>query len=316
MQADGRLVEHEHGIGLGPADLAGQLQTLGFAAGKAGRFLAQSQVAKAQLLQDLQLLADRFHVPAKIDGRVHVHVHQLRQRGRLPRRAGQFYQSGRPGIAGTTAVRAGDVHIRQELHVQAHLAGAVAAGTAQGPGVVGKISGLVAVCLCVRRPRKEPAQVIVDACVGGNGGADVDPDGGRINELDVGDALRVKGADMRRQCLAVDAGFQCRNKALQHQRGLAGAGHAGHDGQPPLGQVYFQRLHRVELRGGKMECSLCKQGVRQCALSPQGVRLSGEEGPDLGRRVRLDGRDGALCDHMAALCPGFRPHFHDPVCFL
>ena len=61
----------------------------------------------------------------------------------------------------------------------------------------------------------------MDACVGGNGGADVDPDGGRINELDVGDALRVKGADMRRQCLAVDAGFQCRNKALQHQRGLA-----------------------------------------------------------------------------------------------
>ena len=28
VQADGRLVEHEHGIGLGPADLAGQLQTL------------------------------------------------------------------------------------------------------------------------------------------------------------------------------------------------------------------------------------------------------------------------------------------------
>ena len=41
VQADGRLVEHEHGIGLGPADLAGQLQTLGFAAGKAGRFLAR-----------------------------------------------------------------------------------------------------------------------------------------------------------------------------------------------------------------------------------------------------------------------------------
>ena len=91
-----------------PADLAGQLQTLGFAAGRLGVSSPKSG-SQAQLLQDSWLLADRFHVPAKIDGCVHVHHFSSGSRPSAPPDAGQFYQSGRPGIAGTTAVRAGDV---------------------------------------------------------------------------------------------------------------------------------------------------------------------------------------------------------------
>ena len=49
MQADGRLVEYKDGIRLRSADLAGQLQALGFAAGQARSFLAQRQVAQPQL---------------------------------------------------------------------------------------------------------------------------------------------------------------------------------------------------------------------------------------------------------------------------
>ena len=51
VQADGRLVKDKHCVMLGPAHLAGQLQPLCFAAGQARRFLAQRQVAKAQILQ-------------------------------------------------------------------------------------------------------------------------------------------------------------------------------------------------------------------------------------------------------------------------
>ena len=50
VQADGGLIKDEQGIRLGFAHLAGQLQALGLAAGKAGRFLAKGQVAKAEFL--------------------------------------------------------------------------------------------------------------------------------------------------------------------------------------------------------------------------------------------------------------------------
>ena len=50
VQADGGLIKDEQGVRLGFAHLAGQLQALGLAAGKAGRFLAKGQVAKAEFL--------------------------------------------------------------------------------------------------------------------------------------------------------------------------------------------------------------------------------------------------------------------------
>ena len=46
VQADCRLVKHKHRVGLGALHLTGQLQALGFSTGKAGRFLAQGQVAQ------------------------------------------------------------------------------------------------------------------------------------------------------------------------------------------------------------------------------------------------------------------------------
>ena len=45
------LIEHKAGVRLRPAHLAGQLQPLCLAAGQARRFLAQRQVAKAQIPQ-------------------------------------------------------------------------------------------------------------------------------------------------------------------------------------------------------------------------------------------------------------------------
>ena len=50
VQADARLVEHEHGIRLDAPDLAGQLQPLRLAAGEARRFLAEREVTEAELL--------------------------------------------------------------------------------------------------------------------------------------------------------------------------------------------------------------------------------------------------------------------------
>ena len=98
VQTDGRFVEHENGIRLRFADLAGQLQPLRLAAGETGRFLAQREIAKTQLPEDSQLLADGFSVFAKFHGAVHVHVHELRQRSARPRLVRELYIVGLAGI--------------------------------------------------------------------------------------------------------------------------------------------------------------------------------------------------------------------------
>ena len=136
MQADGRLVEHENRVLLRFADLACQLQTLRLAAGEAWRLLAQREVAKAKLLQNVQPLTNGFHIPAKLDGGGYVHIHQLRQGNARAGPSCKLDAVCRPRVTGAAAVRAGDVDVRQELHVQTDDACSVAAGTAQGTGVV------------------------------------------------------------------------------------------------------------------------------------------------------------------------------------
>ena len=58
VQTDTRFVEHEYRVGLSSADLACKFQALGFAAGKAGSFLAESEVPEPELLKHPEPLAD------------------------------------------------------------------------------------------------------------------------------------------------------------------------------------------------------------------------------------------------------------------
>ena len=55
MQADGRLVKHKHSIGLSLSHFTGQLEPLSLAARKAGRFLAESEITQAEVVQYLKL---------------------------------------------------------------------------------------------------------------------------------------------------------------------------------------------------------------------------------------------------------------------
>ena len=102
------------------------------------------------------------------------------------------------------AVRTGNVHIRQELHVQTDDAGAVAAGATQGAGIVGEIACLIAARLRVRRFGIELAQLVMRARIGRDRRADVDANRRRVDELDMRDAVGRNGADMRWQCAASD----------------------------------------------------------------------------------------------------------------
>ena len=149
MQADRRFIKHKDGILLCLADLTGQLQPLCFSARQAGRFLAQRQVAQTQLFQNVQLLADGFHVLAEIDRRVDIQLHQLRQRNAFACLVREFHIVSRSCIARTAAIRARNVHIRQELYIQTDDARSVAAGAAERAGVIGKVACFVAPLLCI-----------------------------------------------------------------------------------------------------------------------------------------------------------------------
>ena len=50
VEADGRFIKYKNRIRLGFAHFAGTFEALGFAAGKSGRFFAESELAEAQFL--------------------------------------------------------------------------------------------------------------------------------------------------------------------------------------------------------------------------------------------------------------------------
>ena len=315
MQADGRLVEDEHGIALRPAHLAGQLQPLRLAAGKAGRLLAESQIAKSQVFQHLQTLGDELHLPAGLQRRVYVHGHQLRQREALPGPALIVRAPRVPAVARAVAGGAGDVHVRQELHVQTDNAGAVAGGAAQSARVVGKVAGLVAEMPGLGGAGEDLAQFVVDVGVGGHRGAHVDADGRGVDELDLRNAGRFHGAHVLRQPAPRNGRLQRRDEAFEDQRGLARAGYAGDDAQPPLGKFHFQRPHGVDGSGGKPQPPEAEQFL-PARPRPQSIRSRlAQKRPDAGGGVRSQLRHRSLRDDAPAVRARAGAHLHQMVGF-
>ena len=154
----------------------------------------------------------------------------------------------------------------------------------------------------------------MDPGVGGHGRADVDPDGGGVDELHVGDARGVHSPDVLRQRPVPDFGLQGGDQALQHHSGLAGSGHPCDHGESPLGDVHFQGLYRVNLICGQVDGAKGKQVLFGCPGTP-GLRPSRQEGADLRDGVGLDLGDGPLGDDVAAPGPSLRAHLHHPVRF-
>ena len=100
-------------------------------------------------------------------------------------------------------------------------------------------------------------------------------------------------------------------------RRLARAGHAGHDRQPPLGNVDLQRLDRMDLRRWTGESFPAQTGPlsrRAGAMAPPAA--PDRNGPicEAGSAASCGHR--ALCNDAAALCAGLRPHLNDPVGFV
>ena len=245
MQADCRLVEHEHRIPLPAAHLAGQLEPLGLASGKAGCRLSKRQVSQSKVVKHLQAALHQGKVRAGFQRLVHAHFHELRQRMfALP-----AYLPCIARITGAVAVRTGDVHIRKELDIEADGARPVAGRTAEPAGVVGKIPRLPSACLGILGLGEHLPEFVVDVGVGRNGGAYVDADGRRVDELDLTYAVGLDSGHVRRQSGAVDVRLEPGNQTLQDHGCLAGAGHPRHDGETALRETDFQRLDGMDGAG-------------------------------------------------------------------
>ena len=152
---------------------------------------------------------------------VDIHVHEFGKRISAPGLVCAFDKLRLLGVARSSAVRARNINVGKELHVQTHHARAVAGGTAQTAGVVGKIAALPAARLGVSRSGKDFAEFVVNIRVRCGSRANIGADGRGVNELRAGDAGRFCGPDMGGERSACGCRLKRRDEAFEHQRGFS-----------------------------------------------------------------------------------------------
>ena len=222
MQADGRFVENEDGIGLCLSHLAGKLQPLGFAAGKTGRFFAKSQISETEFLKDLQPLNNRFHSCAGFQRGIYIHSHVIRQGVCLPVLCRVPDMLRGFSVPGTSAFRTGNVHVRQKLYIETDHSGSVTDRATQPSGVIGEIARFVSCLLCIRSFCIYFPELVVYIGIGGDGGTDVDADRRGVDQLYLLDAVGFNGTDVVRKCSFLENRLQRGNKTFQDQSRFSG----------------------------------------------------------------------------------------------
>ena len=100
--------------------------------------------------------------------------------------------------------------------------------------------------------------------VGGHGGAHVDADGGGVNQLYLGNPVRIDFFNVGGQFFFFYGGIERRDQAFQHQSGFAGAGYAGDHGEPPFGNGYVQGMHGVDGPGFQIDGAVFKKSAFFC----------------------------------------------------
>ena len=148
------------------------------------------------------------------------------------------------------AFGAGDIHVREELDIQAYRAGSVADRASEVPGVVREISCSVLLLFCIRGPGIELAKFVVDIGVGGYCGPDIDADRGGVNQFYPFYARGLYGLDMGWQFCPLGQGLQSGYQTLQYQGGLAAARYACYNSQASFWNIYFERFYCMYSSGG------------------------------------------------------------------
>ena len=211
------------------AELGGELDALGLAAGQRRRRLPELDVAEADLVERLEAPCDARDVGEEADGLLDAHLEHL---GDVLALVADLERLAVVALA--VADLAGHVDVGQEVHLDLDLAVALAGLAAAALDVEAEAAGLVAAQLALRRQREELADVVEHAGVGGRVAARRAPDGRLVDVDDLVEVLRavdavvLAGAQLG---AAVEARRHALVQDLVDERGLAGAGDAGDAGE-------------------------------------------------------------------------------------
>ena len=122
---------------------------------------------------------------------VHIHVHQFRKGSCFSLFIHKADAFRFLPIARAMAGRTGNLHIRQELYIQADDARPITDGTSELSRIVREVSCLESLFLGTFAPGIDLSEFVMDIRIGGNRRSYIDADRRGIDELDILDARRI-----------------------------------------------------------------------------------------------------------------------------
>ncbi len=241
MQAGGRLVEQEQLPAHGAAGkVLGKLEALRLAAGQRRHRLAQVQILQADCGERFEYAQDVRRIGKECqrlgDGELE---HICDRQGLLAALAVHPYIEHFVAIPSAVAVRAAQVDVGQELHLDMFEAGARTGRTAPVARIEAEGAGGIAALARQRIRGKTFADGIEGADIAGRIGARGLADRTLVDQHHAVKGFGAADLAMRAGLLLRLAlhGHQCRIQHVADQRGLAGARHAGDADQTPEGNA-------------------------------------------------------------------------------
>ena len=298
VQPGGRLVEDEERVRLAlPPEMRGELHALGLAARERRQRLAEPQVVEPDVDQGAEAPGDVGDVGEDLDGLGDGEVEDLADVAPVRAHLQHLGPEAR-----SAALRAGDVDVGEELHLDLLEALAGARLAAPAGDVEGERRRRVA-AQARRLGRREAGP---DQVEGAQVGDRIRPrrraDGRLVDEHDVGDALGA--ADLAARTRDADrlpaALLEAAVEDLLDQRRLAGARNAGHRDEAAERDVDIEVLEVVGRRAAHAEAEMRERPPPLAGhgnLAPpaeEGARDRGARAGQLGGRAREDEVASAL----------------------
>ena len=316
MQARGGLVEHEEDRSPRLEILAqerGQLDALALAAAERAAALPEVDVRQAHIDQRLEPLCDALRqrvalAAEEFDGLLDAQVQHVVD---VFAAVFHFQDVGLEALA--AAGLADHLHVGHELHRDVDHAFAQTLGAAAAVDVEREVRVPVAVHLRVGLLGEQAADVVIHLQVGHGIGARALADGVLVDIFDGGDLAQVAPEfleDARLAADLVDVAVQGGVEDVAHQRTLAAAAHARHDGHTAKREAHVDVLQVVLAGADHFHGILPAPLLRRDGNLPRARQIV--ERQRTGAVAQPVG-DLALEDHAAAVLAGQRPDVDELV---
>ncbi len=308
VQARRRLVQHVEGAARGsPRELGGELHPLRLPPRQRRRRLAEAHVGEPDVDQRLEVAGDHRLVLEERQALLAGEVEHLCDRVALP-----GHVEGVPVVARPLADLAGDVHVRQEVHLDADGPVAGTGLAAPATDVEGEAPRSVAPDLRLVRLAEQPPDVVEDSRVGGRVRPRGPPDGRLVDRdhlVELLDALHPP-VPSRRHPRALELGLERPEEDVVDERRLPRTGHARHRDQAAEREAHVDAGEVVLGRTAHPEPPLAGRPALRWDVdaSPPREVATGDR-----LRARSDLSDRARHDDPPTVLARPRPDVHDVV---